>query len=181
MLKIKISSNELYDEHTCEFVSIPEQTLEFEHSLVSISEWESRWCKPFLSENEKTEEETMDYIRCMCLTPDVDDYVFTYMSADNILKIKKYIDSPMTASTVNDTDSSGESGEFITSELIYYWMSEHQIDFSCETWHLNRLLMLIKICNAKRRPPRKRSMSEIVAHHRTINEQRRKAMKTMKG
>ena len=177
MLKIKISSNELYDERTGEFIMIPEQTLEFEHSLVSISEWESHWCKPFISENEKTEEETIDYIRCMCLTPDVDDYVFTCMSDDDIRRIKKYIDSPMTASTVNDIESSSNSGEFITSELIYYWMSEHRIDISCETWHLNRLLMLIEICNAKRRPPKKWSNSEIVAHHRTINKQRRKAMK----
>ena len=47
MLKIKIPKSEYFDESTQEFRYIKEQTLTLEHSLVSISKWESKWNKPF--------------------------------------------------------------------------------------------------------------------------------------
>lgn len=178
MLELKISEEELFDERTGEFINIKPQTLRLEHSLVSISKWESKWCEPFLSNREKSEAEILDYIKCMNLTQNVDENIFKYMSADNIRKVYAYINAPMTASWFSNESSSGRNSEMITSELIYYWMVAYQIDMKCEKWHLNRLLTLIKICDIKNRPAKKMSEQELISRYRAVNEQRKKALNT---
>lgn len=177
MLEITIPARELFDEKTCEFTYMNEQTLRLEHSLVSLSKWESKWCKPFLSKEEKTLEETIDYIKCMTLTQNVNDTVYQFLGNDNIRKINKYIENPMTATTFGP-ENSRPNREIVTSELIYYWMIALNIPFECQKWHLNRLLTLIKVCSVKNQPPKKMSKSELMSRNAALNAARRKQLNT---
>lgn len=178
MLQITIPAVELWDERKQEFVITKEQTLQLEHSLVSISKWESKWCKPFLSKQEKTFEETLDYIKCMTITQNVDPEVYNYLTNKNIEEINEYINAPMTATYFSDEKNSKPSREQVTAELIYYWMIAFNIPFECQKWHLNRLLTLIKVCNIKNQPPKKRSKKEIMSRNAALNAARRKRLNT---
>lgn len=180
MLKIVIPNKpsvELYDEKTNEFFyskPIKEQTLQLEHSLVSISKWESKWCKSFLSRADKTNEETIDYIKCMTLTQNVDPIVYENLSSENIKQINEYIDAPMTATVISNRNLRKRNNEVVTSELIYYWMIALNIPFECQKWHLNRLLALIQVCDAKNQPPKKTSRRELTSRYASINAANRK-------
>ena len=176
MLPITIPSVELYDEYHGEFISTKEQTLQLEHSLVSLSKWESKWHKPFLSKQEKSHEETIDYIRCMTLTQNVDPNVYNYLTNENIKRVNDYIDDPMTATTFSDDKKGKPSREIVTAEVIYYWMIALNIPDKCEKWHLNRLLTLIKVCNIKNQPAKKMSKREIMSRNAAINAARRQQM-----
>lgn len=177
MLNIIIPELELFDERTSEFIYYGEEHLQMEHSLVSISKWESKWNKPFLSASDKTLDEVMDYIYCMTLTPNVKPDVFGRLTEQNINEINEYINAPMTATTFSDVNQKG-SREIVTSELIYYWMVTLNIPFECQYWHLNRLLTLVKVCNVKNNPPKKMSREEILARNRQLNAQRKQQMNT---
>ena len=150
-----------------------ETVLSLEHSLISISKWESHWQKPFLSKKEKTYEETIDYIRCMTLTQNVNARVYRGLTRANFEAIDKYISAPMTATWFREDASTKRNSEQITSELIYYWMVTLGIPFSCEKWHLNRLLTLIRICNVKNQPVRKHSKRETMSQNAALNAARR--------
>ena len=179
MLEITIPATELWDEINEEFITTKEQTLRLEHSLVSLSKWESKWCKPFLSKTNKTDEEMLDYVRCMTLTQNVPDEVYRCLTDDNIRKIYEYIDAPMTATWFNDDKTKGTSrGEQTTSELIYYWMIALNIPFECQKWHLNRLLTLIRVCNIKNQPPKKMSKRDIMSRNAALNAARRNKLHT---
>lgn len=178
MLPITIPSAELWDEQNQEFIQTKEQTLQLEHSLVSLSKWESRWCKPFLTKKEKTYEETVDYIKCMTLTQNVSPDVYQYITNGNIKEINDYIDAPMTATTIHDETNGKPNREQVTAELIYYWMIALNIPFECQKWHLNRLLTLIRVCDIKNRPPKKKSMKEIMRRHAAINAANKKRFNT---
>lgn len=173
MLTITIPATEEYDDAREEFISTEEQTLTLEHSLVSISKWESKWHKPFLSKDEKTREETIDYIRCMTLTKNVDPNVYYALTSDNIKEINDYIEDPMTATWFSDKHKGPKSREIITSELIYYWMTALQIPFECQKWHINRLMTLIQICSIKSQPPKKMGKKEAMSQQRALNAARR--------
>lgn len=174
MLILKIPEQEYYDQETGEFRNCRACTLKLEHSLVSISKWESKWKKPFLSDKAKTAAEFIDYIRCMTINSDVPEEAYLFMSVDNIHKIEEYIMDPATATTVTDRrkKKGGEVPETPTSELIYYWMVSNNIPFECEKWRLNRLITLIKICNAKGNP-QQMSKQEILAMNNALNASRR--------
>ena len=174
MLQLIIPANELWDERRQEFIQIDSQVLELEHSLVSLSKWESKWHKPFLH-TEKTDEEIMDYIKCMTLTQNVPDDVYNKLSSKNIQEIKDYIDNPMTATTFSENRNQKKSREIVTSELIYYWMVAYQIPFECQKWHLNRLITLTRICGIKNQPPSKNKTSqrELANRYAAMNRQRR--------
>ena len=172
MLTITIPSTELFDERTQEFISTKEQILQLEHSLVSISKWESKWCKPFLSRERKSLDETIDYIKCMTVTQNVNPIVYNCLSISNIEEINKYIELPMTATTFN-SGSNGNNREVITSELIYYWMISLNIPMECQKWHINRLLTLIRVCNIKNTPPKKMSKKDIISRYASLNAARR--------
>ena len=175
MLELKTDSVELWDERIEEFVYIEGQTLLLEHSLISVSKWESKWRKPFLStREEKTKEEMIDYIKCMTVSKNVNNNVYAYLTAKDINKVKEYIDDPMSASTVREEKTGEISRKQITSELIYYWMVAFNIPSEYQKWHLNRLLMLIKICNAENKPPKKRSQRDLYRHHAAVNAANRK-------
>ena len=165
---------ELYDEKTGEFRDPVTTTIRLEHSLVSLSKWESKWHKPFLH-TEKTDEEIMDYIKCMTLTQNVPDDIYNKLSSKNIQEIKDYIDNPMTATTFSENRNQKKSREIVTSELIYYWMVAYQIPFECQKWHLNRLITLTRICGIKNQPPSKNKTSqrELANRYAAMNRQRR--------
>lgn len=178
MLKITIPATELWDSAKEEFVYTKEQTLCLEHSLVSLSKWESKWCKPFLVKEPKTIEETIDYIRCMTITQNVDPKVYDYLTNKNIEDVNAYIDAPMTATWFSEREKKGGGREQITSELIYYWLIALNIPFECQKWHLNRLLTLVKVCEIKNRPPKKMGRSEILSHQAALNAARKKKLNT---
>ena len=178
MLEINVPGVEFWDEVAEEFVVVKGCTLQLEHSLVSLSKWESKWCKAFLSKREKTPEETIDYVRCMTLTKNVDPRIYTVLTDSNIKQINDYIAAPMTATCFyDDKQSPGVKSETITSELIYYWMITLNIPVEFEKWHLNRLIALIKTCNVKNNP-KKMSKSEIMRRNRSLNASRKKQLHT---
>lgn len=179
MLVLDIPERELFDESTDRFIKIKAQTLKLEHSLISISKWESKWLKPFLTKERKTKEELLDYIKCMNTNPVQDTDIVQYLSADEINKIIEYIDSPMTATTVTffDEKKPKSKEETITSELIYYWMISAEIPFECEKWHINRLFALLKICSAKN-APKKKMTKDMAQSQAALNAKRRAILKT---
>lgn len=177
MLEIVIPASEKWDEAKEEFIYGKEQTLRLEHSLVSLSKWETKWCKPFLS-SDKSREETIDYIKCMTISSGVDENVYSLLTDQNIEEITKYINAPMTAITFPKSSTTGSSRETVTYELVYYWMITLNIPFECQKWHLNRLLALIRVCNIKNQPPKKMSKGEIMSRNAALNAARRKQLNT---
>jgi isocitrate dehydrogenase kinase/phosphatase len=175
MLKITVSITELYDEINNRFIPSKEQTLCLEHSLVSLSKWESKWHKPFLSSGDKTIEETIDYIKCMTITQNVDDDIYNSVSNETIKQVCDYIDEGMTATTFSN-ESRTINRQVITAEIIYYWMIMMNIPFECQKWHLNRLLTLINVCNIKNNPPKKMSKKEIASRNSALNAARKRAL-----
>lgn len=179
MLTIKVPiTQEGWDEEKQEFVESKYQTLQMEHSLVSLSKWESKWHTPFYAKKERTAEEMLDYIKCMTLTKNVDPDVYDHLTMENVNDVKNYIDDPMTATTFSNEDKKTGNGETVTSELIYYWMIASNIPFECQKWHLNRLITLIRVCSIKSTPPKKRSKREIMSRNAALNAARRKQMNT---
>ena len=154
------------------------KTIQLEHSLISLSKWESKWCKPFLTKEPKTLEETIDYIKCMTITPNVSDEVYSHLTSDNVMQVNKYIDHPMTATTFPKSKKGVGSKEIITSEIIYYWMITLNIPSEYQKWHLNRLLTLIQVCNVKNEPAKKMSKSEILSRNRALNAARKQKLNT---
>lgn len=177
MLSITVPlGNEEWNEEKQEFIEPKKQILQLEHSLISLSKWESKWCKPFLSKNAKTEEETLDYIKCMTITQNVNPEVYNHLTQANVEEIYRYIEAPMTATTFSDNGSNRQSREIVTAELIYYWMISLQIPPEYQKWHLNKLLTLIRVCNIKNAPPRKMSKREIMSRNAQLNAARRKQL-----
>lgn len=174
MLQIIVPETELWDENKQEFIYTKKQTLRLEHSLVSLSKWESKWCKAFFSKEEKTREQTIDYIKCMTITQNIDPNVYYSLTIENLNDIYSYINAPMTATYFSDDKNNQSNGETVTSELIYYWMIALNIPFECQKWHLNRLLALIKVCNIKNQPPKKMPKGEIMRRNARLNAARRK-------
>ena len=178
MLVIVVDGEEFFDEHTSEFTSVPNVTLEMEHSLVSLSKWESKFKKPFLGPSEKTLEETMGYIEAMVVSNNCDASVLNRMNSSHFDQINNYIASTESATTFNTMPKTKGSTEIITSELVYYWLIAFNIPFECENWHLNRLFSLIQICNIKNSNPKKMSRNEIATRNRALNEQRKAQLNT---
>ena len=178
MLYLTIPASEQWDEQKQEFIYTKEQKLQLEHSLISLSEWESKWEKPFLTKEEKTYEETIDYIRCMTITRNVDPNIYHFLTKDNMKQINDYIGAQMTATRITDHQGGKGGREQITSEIIYYWMIALNIPPEYQKWHLTRLLTLIRVCNIKSQPPKRRSKREIMSRNSALNAIRRKQMNT---
>ena len=175
MLIITVPGREMYDEAQNLFTTFKDTTLSLEHSLVSISKWESKWHKPFYGNIEKSKEEVKDYIRCMVVGSISDIFVFDRLTDSNIKEINDYISDPMTATTFSNQNKK-TSKEILTSEVIYYLMTAYGIPFECQKWHINRLLTLIKICEIKNSPPKKMSKSDIMRRNHDLNMARRAAL-----
>lgn len=179
MLTITVTLHpEGWDEKKGEFVPPTTTILQLEHSLLSLSKWESKWCKPFFSKEEKTYEQTLDYIKCMTLNKNIQPEVYGKLTRSNIDEINSYIEAPMTATRFPKDTSGKNNREQITNELIYYWMIALNIPFECQKWHINRLLTLIRVCNIKNQPQKKMSRQEIMSRNKALNEQRKRQMNT---
>lgn len=178
MLTITIDAREFFDNLKQEFVTVRGRVLRLEHSLISISKWESKWHKPFLSEQSKTNVEVVDYIRCMTLDPNVPDEVFSYLTPKQYEIINDYISDPMTATTITDRSKATKKAEVMTSELIYYYMIAQNIPMECERWHINRLLTLIRVCGIKSQPQSKRSNKDVLRDNAALNAARKKQLNT---
>lgn len=178
MLQVKIDSIELFDSEKNEFFLTREFSFQIEHSLVSMSKWESKWQKPFLSKKEKTFEETIDYIRCMTITQNVDPDAYKYISKKIISEISDYIENPMTATTFSKATNSKPNREVITAEIIYYWMITYNIPFECQKWHLNRLLTLVNVCNIKNQPSKRMSKRDLYNRNHALNTARKSSLNT---
>ena len=177
MLTLIIPATEYYDEIKEEFITLKCQKLQVEHSLVSLSKWESKWNKPFLTKEEKTIEETVDYIRCMTITQNISDTVYDRLTNDNMNEVRKYIEAEMTATKFLNQKKS-INRETITAEIIYYWMIALNIPFECQKWHLNRLLTLINVCNIKNTPTKKMNNKDLRSRNAQLNAARRESLKT---
>lgn len=187
MLTIIIKPTEYYNETDNKFVKASNgYTLSLEHSLVSISKWESKWHIAFLGTKEKTSEQLLDYIKCMTLTQNVPDEAYNRLTAENIKQINAYIADSRTATIINEKQNAtgsraiSKNNNTVTSELIYYWMVANQIPMECQKWHLNRLLTLIRICNIKNNPDKGKKMSkkDMLSRNRALNAARRKSIGT---
>lgn len=177
MLKIVVKEGECFDEKTSQISYAKETVLHLEHSLISLSKWESKWHKSFLDDN-KTEEEMLDYIRCMTIMQNVDPSVYMHLSTENMKEIKAYLDDPMTATTFNDNKRPRSKQKKTTAELIYYWMITLQIPVEFEKWHLNRLLTLIRVCNIENAPKKKMKKGDVLKQNAMLNEQRKRMLNT---
>ncbi len=176
MLLITLPATESWDEQKREFVNSKAETLKLEHSLVSVSKWESKWHKPFFSKTAKSYEETLDYIRCMTLNSNISYETYFRLTSKNIDQIYDYIGAPMTATTFPKESSSRNNREIVTAEVIYYWMIALNIPFECQKWHLNKLITLIRVCEIKNSPPKKRSKRQIMSEYAALNAARRRRL-----
>lgn len=178
MLEITVPATELWDEQNQVFIQSEERTLRMEHSLVSISKWESKWHKPFLTNERMTTEQTLDYFKFMTLTQNVDPNTYLSLTGENVKQIDEYMSDPMTATWFSKSENERIGRQQITSELIYHWMITLNIPFECQKWHINRLLTLIKIRTIKTQPKNKMSQSEIMKRNAALNAERRKRLNT---
>ena len=180
-ISIPLKGGEFYDYNNDEIVIIQPITLELEHSLISLSKWESKWKVPFMNETENqrlSREQSIDYFRFMSIKPVKDPRIFNVLTVSDEQEIFKYISDSMTATTFKDIPQDGrpkrrKSKEIITSEIIYYWMVEFGIPFECEKWHLNRLLTLIRVCQDKQAMPQKMKKKDVLGMYAAQNAKAR--------
>lgn len=178
MLTITIQE-ELWDDDAEIFRYLDVATLEFEHSLVSLSKWESRFHKPFLTPDKKTPEEMIGYFEAMLVTTEYAPQLMSLLDEDHLEQIDAYINNPMTGTTVSNLpQNQSRSSERISAELIYFWMSQYQISMECERWHLNRLFTLIKVHHAKTQKPQKMSQQSNAQRMAELNAQRKAQLGT---
>lgn len=173
MLEITIPEKEFWDESREMFLKTKPVKLVLEHSLISLSKWESKWKKPFLGKEDKTSAEVLDYVRCMTINKNVPPYTYRALTNEDINKITDYLDDKMTATTINRNNRSNTRPEVVTSEVIYYWMILNGIPFECEKWNLNRLLTLIEVCEIKSGGTKKMSRGDIIRQNAALNAARR--------
>ena len=171
MLTITIPATEAWDERIERFVYTKETELVLRHSLVSLSIWEARFKKAFLSTEKKSVEETYGYIQAMSESP-VEEAVLAVMTQENLEAINAYIEDPMTATTVREMGNQRRSREIVTNEIIYHWMWALQIPMEAQYWHLNRLFTTIRVVNEKNQKPKKMGRAEQLAQQRRLNAER---------
>lgn len=165
----------MYDPEKNLFVVSKGGVITLEHSLVSLSKWESKWKVPFLNDKSMTHEQLIDYVKCMTITQNVDPNLYYLLTTNDVQTIVKYIEDPMTATTINESQSKLSRGgpKIITSELIYYWMTALNIPFECQKWHLNRLLTLIRVAAIEQQPPKKMNPKDAMRQQHALNQARR--------
>ena len=176
---IHVPEQEFFNNEDQTFLNLKETTFKIEHSLVAIAKWESKWHVAFLDDKvQKTNEMIIDYIKCMTISQNVDPRIYDHLPPETIKEINDYIGDPMTATTFSGSNNGPGGGEFITNELVYYWMIASNIPLECEKWHFNRLMTLIRVCSEKNSPGKKMNQRDILKQNRALNEARKRAMNT---
>lgn len=177
MLRMEIPKEECYDEENNEFFYSDEIVLELEHSLSSISKWESKWHKPFLDPNLKLSiEEFKSYVKYMN-NKEISDEAISRLTSSQIDEIETYMEDKATATWFTSNENDQISREIITSEILYYQMIYLGIPFECQYWHINKLITLIRVCSLKRNG-KKMPQGEILQRNRELNEARKAKMNT---
>lgn len=175
-IQITVPATEMWDPVAHRFYDVKEQVLTMEHSLVSLSKWESKWKVPFIGNKNLTSEQLISYFQCMTINKNVDPLAYQCLNSDQVTKILSYIDDSMTATWFGKSDDDTAvltDNRAVTSELIYYWMFASGISKECERWHLNRLITLIHVTSEENKTPKKRTNGERMAHHRALLKARR--------
>lgn len=177
MLQVEIPDAETWSPVTNEFSVVKGGSVTLEHSLLSISKWEAKHHKYFLNNRELTADELLDYIRCMAVKGNVSDFAYENLPANEIQRIKDYMNDPMTATWFGKNNQGSPRpylrGRIITSELVYYYMIQYDIPIQCEKWHINRLLTLIQVCQAEQNPT-KLTGKALAERNTKLNEERRR-------
>lgn len=157
--------------------TLPTVKLSFEHSLVSVSKWEAEVKRPFFGHEEKTIEDTALYYKCMLLTEDPpSNFYERLVGTPQFQEIADYINSDQHGTLFRAEPAPPKSKqEIVSAELIYYWLVQFQIPFQpTESWHLSKLMALVKVAGLKQSKPKKMSAQERAAQMRSLNEQRRR-------
>lgn len=178
MFELTVAGAEFYDEETEMFIYVKPTVLRLEHSLVSVSKWESKWKIPFLKQGDKTPEQSLDYVRCMTINQQVDPMVYNAITQEQMKEINDYIVEEKTATTFAKNVGGIPNRQVITSELLYFWMAQYNIPFECQKWHLSRLLTLIRIASIKNQPDKKMSKAATLSQYKNLNAIRRQALHT---
>lgn len=178
MFTVVIPEKEFFDESQMRFVKMEGGSFEIEHSLAAITKWEAKYKTAFLSSVDKTVEESLDYIRCMTITPDVDPDLYYRIDNELMQQINDYIGEKQTATQIRMLPGRKQKPEIITAEIVYYWMISLGIPSEYDRWHFNRLLTLIEVFNAKNGPQKKMTQKDILAQNRALNEARKAKYKT---
>lgn len=173
MLEIKVPPSKFFDDERERFIKVAGGTLQLEHSLISVSKWEAVWNVHFLNNKNITDEQMVDYVRCMIVNRPADPQLYKYLSKENLEEVAKYLSAPMTATTFREFGKKAPDRSIITSEQIYSWMVAYGIPFECQKWHIKRLLTLIRVCQANNEPEKKMSRAELAAYNRELNAKRR--------
>lgn len=176
MLRLRIPDQELWDPIKERFIDVKGGTLELEHSLESISKWETKWHIPFHDDRkEKTYEQNIDYIRCMTLNEGVNPDVYYYLTEENIKAIDTYINDANTATWFNDKGKPKRARkDIITAEIVYYWMTVYNIPESYQRWHFNKLMTLLRVAAEKNNESANTKRTDNAAQRRALIAARRK-------
>lgn len=156
--------------------------MKFEHSLFTISKWEEKWHISFFNDADKTEDQILDYIRCMVV--DESDLAYLdYLTPANVEEILDYIADPATATKVYSRNQNGVMRrKSTTSEVLYFQMFSRQIPMECQHWHINRLIALIQVWDVYNADPKSNKMSKKQTRDWYIQENaRRRAQMHSKG
>lgn len=172
--EIFVPKQRLFNEQTRKFHTVNNTTLHLKHSLLSINKWEMITHRAFFYEPEtlRNEEDLREYVSCMCLDQKVDPYVYYALTPKDFQTIETYMEAKMTASLISSDDKK-QKPERITSEVIYFYMTQLNIWKDCEKWHINRLLTLIEVSNIKLGGGRKLTKEESAKKNREIWEKNR--------
>lgn len=178
MLTIMLEETEFYDpEQEMFFYTKPVQ-VRMEHSLISMAKWEALWEKSYLpsplSKGISGRFEEISYLECM-LIGNYPEYIPQQLYLQHYDKIRRYLESPQSATTIHRIGEGPKQTSTVTAELIYYWMIRFGIPLEMERWHLNRLLTLIDVCNVKENSSSKGKMSPVESanHRHQLNKARR--------
>lgn len=183
MLELRIHATDLWDPVSERFLSVKEQTLPLEHSLLSISKWEARWHKPMPLVNDEgmSGEEFVDYIRCMTVSRNPDPLVYQCISADDVQAVMDYINDPHTATWFGESKADNSDKRPLTAEIIYHLMFVFGVSKECEKWHFNRLMTQLRVEYEESKPQKKKTKAEIADRHRYLNAKRRAEAKARAG
>lgn len=174
-IEINFPDGELFDSSEQRFIIVPGGVYSFEHSLISLTKFESKYRIPLLDSKEKEPNQLIDYISMMSLDPSFNPQLLTPETTTALLE---YISDNPTATKIDQRGSS-RSSTYISSESIYASMAMAQVPFSAETWNLNRLMNVLAIIGERSDPKGQKKIpkSEVMSKYQSLNAQRKaKAM-----